>query len=47
MQANISDDGQRLTVTVTVDYDPLMVDIVPGVSTIRATATVTASLLVG
>ncbi|SRR6266508_1806651 len=46
-QANISDDGQRLTVTVTVDYDPLMVDIVPGVSTIRATATVTASLLVG
>ena len=46
-QATLSADGQQLTVTVHVDYDPLVVDIVPGVSTIPVTATVTATLLVG
>ncbi|MEJ3743124.1 pilus assembly protein TadG-related protein [Actinomycetes bacterium KLBMP 9797] len=46
-QADIADDGQQLTVTVTVHYDPLLVDVLPGVTTIPATATVTASLLVG
>jgi hypothetical protein len=46
-QVSISADGQQLTVTVTTDYDPLLVDVLPGVTTIPATATVTASLLVG
>lgn len=46
-QADVADDGQQLTVTITVDYDPLLVDVLPGVTTIPATATVTASLLVG
>ena len=46
-QAIIDDDGQQLTVTVTVQYDPLLVDVLPGVTTIPATATVTATLLVG
>lgn len=46
-QATVSEDGQQLTVTVTVHYDPLLVDVLPGVTTIPATVTVTASLLVG
>ncbi|MFI7025155.1 pilus assembly protein TadG-related protein [Micromonospora sp. NPDC049900] len=46
-QATIDDDGQQLTVTVTVQYDPLLVDVLPGVTTIPAHATVTATLLVG
>ncbi|MBX7268923.1 hypothetical protein KIF24_24755 [Micromonospora sp. Llam7] len=46
-QATVDDDGQQLTVTVTVQYDPLLVDVLPGVTTIPANATVTATLLVG
>ncbi|WP_238005841.1 pilus assembly protein TadG-related protein [Dactylosporangium sp. AC04546] len=46
-QALVSADGQHIVVTVTVYYDPLLVDVLPGVTTIAATATVTASLLVG
>ncbi|MFK3984461.1 pilus assembly protein TadG-related protein [Micromonospora sp. NPDC050397] len=46
-QATINDDEQQLTVTVTVQYDPLLVDVLPGVTTIPANATVTATLLVG
>ncbi|GGM67100.1 hypothetical protein GCM10011608_60520 [Micromonospora sonchi] len=46
-QATVDEDGQQLTVTVTVQYDPLLVDILPGVTTIPAHATVTATLLVG
>ncbi|TCB89412.1 hypothetical protein E0H26_27785 [Micromonospora zingiberis] len=46
-QATVDDDGQQLTVTVTVQYDPLLVDVLPGVTTIPAHATVTATLLVG
>ncbi|MDG4793102.1 MULTISPECIES: pilus assembly protein TadG-related protein [Micromonosporaceae] len=46
-QATVDDDGQQLTVTVTVHYDPLLVDVLPGVTTIPAHATVTATLLVG
>lgn len=45
--ADVAANGQQLTVTVTVHYDPLLLDVLPGVTTIRATATVTASLLVG
>lgn len=45
--AQVAADGQEVTVVVTVDYDPLLVDVLPGVATIRATATVTVSLLVG
>ena len=45
--ASVADNGQQLTVTVTVHYDPLLVDVLPGVGTIPATATATASLLVG
>ncbi|MGI5213859.1 pilus assembly protein TadG-related protein [Plantactinospora sp. CA-290183] len=45
--ATVDADGQQLTVTVTVRYDPLLVDVVPGVTTIPANATVTATLLVG
>ncbi|MFY1633667.1 pilus assembly protein TadG-related protein [Solwaraspora sp. WMMB335] len=46
-QATVADDGQQLTVTVTVQYDPLLVDVLPGITTIPATSTVTATLLVG
>ncbi len=46
-EAHVSDDARQLTVTVTIHYDPLLVDVLPGVGTIPASATVTASLLVG
>jgi hypothetical protein len=45
--ATASPDGQQLTVTVHLDYDPRVVDIIPGVSTIPIDATVTASLVIG
>jgi Flp pilus assembly protein TadG len=45
--AVVSPDGQQLTVTVHVDYDPRVVDIIPGVSAIPIDATVTASLVIG
>lgn len=41
------DDDQHLTVTVTVEYDPVMVDVLPGVGSLPVSSTVTASLLVG
>lgn len=44
---DVSGDGQQLTVTVTVEYDPLMVDVLPGTPPLEATAIVTAELLVG
>ncbi|MDG4833004.1 pilus assembly protein TadG-related protein [Solwaraspora sp. WMMD1047] len=43
----VAPDGQQVTVTVTIGYDPLMVDAIPGVPPLEGTATVTANLLVG
>lgn len=46
-QATISPDGLELTIAVHVDYDPRVVDLIPGVSTIPVDTTVTASLVIG
>lgn len=43
----VNDDQDQIIITVTITYDPILVDLVPGVGDIAATSTVTAQLLVG